>query len=307
MISSYLYVIFAITFLAICFYIFFIHTKVTYTYIIDGADLRVCTMSQCMVFLALINIELFYFLFKKESSYVDIYLFRTYVPYMFYFMATSRLLRYKSLFFPKKLKNLFYIIIVMGFYVTTIIEVFCLPKLDIHYDVGLSRLGYACRVIGADCGTKEHAILHSMPAIYALICYLFIITFDTLERRRHKTLLLDTLTDIPIILYTIITLSKEARLFSEIMFIIIYIIPLFGIIFEIKNIMHYCSKERDDTKYLRQLIIKSYRLQGAKRLYTARLISKLLKSNPSLEQVLPGDSKFEDFLTLVKEYESEKL
>ena len=110
-----------------------------------------------------------------------------------------------------------------------------------------------------------------------------------------------------IILYTIITLSKEARLFSEIMFIIIYIIPLFGIIFEIKNIMHYCSKERDDTKYLRQLIIKSYRLQGAKRLYNARLISKLIKSNPSLEQVLPGDSKFEDFLTLVKEYESEKL
>ena len=134
-------------------------------------------MSQCMVFLALINIELFYFLFKKESSYVDIYLFRTYVSYMFYFMATSRLLGYKSLFFPKKLKNLFYIIIVMGFYVTTIIEVFCLPKLDIHYDVGLSRLGYACRVIGADCGTKEHAILHGYLCVDLLFIYYYIRCF----------------------------------------------------------------------------------------------------------------------------------
>ena len=307
MISNYLYVAFATTFLAICFYIFFIYIKATYIYIIDGADLRICTMSQCMVFLALISVEMFYFLLEKESSYADIYLFRTYVSFMFYFMAASRLLGYKSLFFPKKLKNFFYIIITMGFYATTIIQVFYLTKLDIHYDVCLSRLRYACQVIGAGQGIREHAILHSLPALYALMCYLFIITFDAVEKRGHKTLLLDTLTDIPIILYTIITLDKEVGIFSEIMFVIIYIMPLFGIIFEIKNIMHYCSKERDDTEYLRQLIIKSYRLQGARRLYNARLINKLIKSNPRLEQVLPSDSKFEDFLMLVKDYESESL
>ena len=71
--------------------------------------------------------------------------------------------------------------------------------------------------------------------------------------------------------------------------------------------MHYCSRERNDTDYLRFLISKSYRLQGARRLYNARLINKIIKANPKLEQILPGDSKFEDFLMLVKNYDSETL
>lgn len=307
MISNYLYVAFAVTFLSVSIYVFSTYIKATYTYIIDGADLRVCTLSQCMVFLVLINVELFSFLFRKESSYTDVYLFRTYISFMFYFMAASRLLGYKSLFFPKKLKNLFYIIITIGFYVTTIVEVFYLTRLQVPIDPCASRLKYACYVIGAGCGIREHAFLHSMPALYSLMCYLFIVTFDALEKRGHKTLLLDTLTDVPIILYAMITLDNNIDSIDEIMLVIIFIMPILGIIFEINNIMHYCSRERNDTDYLRFLISKSYRLQGARRLYNARLINKIIKANPKLEQILPGDSKFEDFLMLVKNYDSETL
>ena len=54
MISNYLYVAFAVTFLSVSIYVFSTYIKATYTYIIDGADLRVCTLSQCMVFITLV-------------------------------------------------------------------------------------------------------------------------------------------------------------------------------------------------------------------------------------------------------------
>ena len=282
-------------------YIGFWYFKATHAYLIDGADLRVCTLSQCMIFLFLMNVELISFSIRKNIYPVDVYLFRVYISFLFYFISASRLLGYKSLFFPKKLKNAAYLIITLGFYVTTTLEVFYLTNFQLPVEP-TSRINMIGYIIKASCNNSSHRILHSIPALYSLICYLFVVLFDTLEKRGHKSLLIDTLTDLPIMFYVIISLSTEINCVSNILTLFIFIIPLFAIVFEIKNVLHYCSKERNKTEYLRNLVIRSYRLTGARRNYNARLISKLIKQNPDFANILPNDSKFEEFIELVNQF-----
>lgn len=282
-------------------YIGFWYLRATYAYLIDGADLRVCTLSQCMIFLFLMNVELISFGIRKNICPVDVYLFRVYISFLFYFISASRLLGYKSLFFPKKLKNAAYLIITLGLYVTTTLEVFYLTNLQLPVEP-ISRINTIGYIIKASCNNTTHRVLHSIPALYSLICYLFVVLFDTLEKRGHKSLLIDTLTDLPIMFYVIISLSTEINCVSNILTLFIFIIPLLAIVFEIKNVLHYCSKERNKTEYLRNLVIRSYRLTGARRNYNARLISKLMKQNPDFANILPNDSKFEEFIELVNRF-----
>lgn len=282
-------------------YIGFWYFRATHAYLIDGADLRVCTLSQCMIFIFLMNVELISFSIRKNIYPVDVYLFRVYISFLFYFISASRLLGYKSLFFPKKLKNAAYLIITLGFYVTTTLEVFYLTNFQLPVEP-TSRINMIGYIIKASCNNNAHKILHSIPALYSLICYLFVVLFDTLEKRGHKSLLIDTLTDLPIMFYVIISLSTEINCVSNILTLFIFIIPLFAVVFEIKNVLHYCSKERNKTEYLRNLVIRSYRLTGARRNYNARLISKLIKQNPDFANILPNDSKFEEFIELVNRF-----
>ena len=301
MVNLTLYTILIISFLAMSLYIGFWYFRATHAYLIDGADLRVCTLSQCMIFIFLMNVELISFSIRKNIYPVDVYLFRVYISFLFYFISASRLLGYKSLFFPKKLKNAAYLIITLGFYVTTTLEVFYLTnfQLPVEPTSRINTIGY---IIKASCNNNAHKILHSIPALYSLICYLFVVLFDTLEKRGHKSLLIDTLTDLPIMFYVIISLSTEINCVSNILTLFIFIIPLFAVVFEIKNVLHYCSKERNKTEYLRNLVIRSYRLTGARRNYNARLISKLIKQNPDFANILPNDSKFEEFIELVNRF-----
>lgn len=306
MISSMLYIILVISFMSISLYICFGYIKATYAYLIDGADLRVCTISQCIIFLILMNVEIISFGIRKNVYPVDMYLFRTYISYLFYFISASRLLGYKSLFFPKKLKNAAYIVITLSFYVTTILEIFFLTKLPLPIE-SLSRIDIIGYIIKARCNDDAHRIIHSIPALYSLVCYLFVILFDTLEKRGYKTLLVDTLTDTPIMIYVIVSISIEMNYVSDILVIFMFIIPLISIIFEIKSILRYCSKEINRTEHIRNLINRSYKLSGARKIYNARLISKLIKQNPDLSGILPNDSKFKDFIDLIKSFGEERV
>ena len=69
----------------------------------------------------------------------------------------------------------------------------------------------------------------------------------------------------------------------------------------------YCSKEINRTEHIRNLINRSYKLSGARKIYNARLISKLIKQNPDLSGILPNDSKFKDFIDLIKSFGEERV
>lgn len=282
-------------------YICFLYSKAVYAYIIDGADLRVCTMSQCIIFLILMNFEFVSFSIRKTVCMVDIYLFRVYISYLFYFISASRLLGYKSLFFPKKLKNAAYIAITLGFYVSTTLEIFFLTKIQLPADC-ISKIDLIDYMIIANNDVDTPRILSIIPGLYSLVCYVFIILFDALEKRGTKTLLLDILTDLSLMFYIIINLMNDVNYMSRIFTLLMYILPLVSIIFEIQNIMWYCSKEKNTTEYLRGLINSSYKLTGAKRIYNARLISKIIELKPELANNLPNDTKFEDFISLINKF-----
>ena len=300
-----MYYFLMINFILSIIYFTYFYVKVVYDYLIDGADLRVCTMSQCFVYILLMVTELISFRIRGTLTSIDIYLFRTYISFVFYFLSASRLLGYKSLFFPKKLKNVLYTIITAGFYLTTTLEVFFLEKLNNSIMDNFNHMDYVCYSIMASCNLDGHIVLHSIPAVYSSVCFIFIVLFDSIEKRGYRCILFDVLTDFPILFYIYTSLSKSFNVYSKISIIFMFVIPLFSLVQEIKSIIHSCIKERNDTEYIRTLVKKSYKALGARQLYNARLIHKMIKDNPSLKNVLPTDIKYEGFMRLVRTFEKE--
>ena len=300
MINKCSYIILLMSFLITNIVFFYYYFKAMYAYFTDGADLRVCTITQAMTFVLLIMAELVSYFFVGHITFVGVYLFRTYLSFMFYFLAASRLLGYKSLFFPKRLKNISYTVITLLFYVTTIVDVFYLRKLEIPNVYDLQWCDGILISLRSTCNSRFHFYLHAVPIFYSMLCFLLIMLFDFIEKRGSKTLLVDILLDLPILFASLINLCKCIDVVQYVFCTTIFIIPMVCIIYEINNILRYCSKEQNEKEYINNLIKRTYKSHGVRRIYNARLISKVIKENPRLEALLPDSLKYKDFIKLIK-------
>lgn len=287
----------------------FYFAKSFYFFISDGADLRLCSISQYTMFLLLFTIECFYYLITGNTNQLFVYICRIYVFVSIYLLFCCRVIGYKSLFSSDSTKSYLYLISSILFYVVLIggmVSMTRTPIVDTSFN-NFDRISQVTYFLQYNCNKPDKAFVRFIPSVCSLPMYLVILYLDIKEKRSRKTYICDALVGLSLVMLFINSLPimsdpYDKRWLLDICSCFMFILPIIGFIRESKSILHYCSKDKDIYRQVKQLVVESSKLTGNKLKYSARLLAKMLKDNPRLEEGIPVNKKYEKFITLVNEY-----
>lgn len=287
----------------------FYFVKAFYFFISDGADLRLCSISQYTMFLVLFSIECFYYLFTGNTNQIFVFTCREYVFISIYLLLCCRIIGYKSLFSSDSTKSYIYLYACFMFYFVLIGEMMSMTRTPIvatsfnRFD----RISQFTYFLQYNCNKIDNVFVRFIPSICALSMYCIMLYLDIKEKRSKRTYICDGFVGISLLLsiinsFPIMKDPYDKKWVLDVCTCFMFILPIIGFIRESQSILHYCSKDKDVYRQVKQLVIDSSKLTGNKLKYSARLLAKMLKDNPRLEEGIPVSKKYEKFITLVNDY-----
>lgn len=299
--AVYIFIISCLLITEMIFLYFF--SKASWFYFTDGADIRVCSIAQYFVYGLLFTIEVLEYLITGKASTLFIFVARSHLIFSFFLLASCRLIGYRIMYSSPLLRNILYMVLCFFFYFTITMgsitfntEILNNPNQTSNFAL-LSNISYYLRI---QQNYPKSILIELIPSVYALLCFCIILGFDLTEKRSKLTIRTDIFLGISIIIFTITKIGTSCIYLDNLLVCIMYLIPIFGFVSESISVIKICEVVVDENEKLKNLIKRSLNLPSLKKKYNARLIAKMIKAKPQLEELLPKDKKHIELYNLIK-------
>lgn len=280
----------------------YLYSKSLYAYITDGADLRVCPLSEFMIFGIVILIETSVAFVSKDFTAIFCFCLRTYVMFSFYLLLCCRLIGYRNVIFKNSLKSILYVTMCTLFYFSLILFIIFNKHIYEPRTSDLLKFNTLCLIAQVLYKQQAPLLIKLLPSLFATSCYAVMIMFDLVEKRSHKTRYMDVALSFSLILSFFSLFKPMSHHLRNVSVCIMILLPILGFYRESNSILHYCQPDVNKTKEFHRLLNKVVKMSDIKKQYYARYISKLIKEGFYKLDSIPDNKKYAKFLALVKEY-----